>query len=214
MQADYPTDAKAYLDALLRGDREQAWRIVDQRAESGASVQDVYLRIFQAAQYEIGRLWETNQVTVAQEHYGTAATQLLMSRFHDRIFSTPRQGKTALVAGAGGELHELGPRMVADFLELEGWDTYFLGTNLPPSEIAAWAAEKGTLDLACLSCTMSHHVAELTDAVSAVRAAIPRIKILVGGRPFNQGSFEWRRTGADGYAADAAGAAELARRIA
>lgn len=31
--------------------------------------------------------------------------------------------------------HEIGMRMVADFFEMEGWDTYYLGANTPTRSI-------------------------------------------------------------------------------
>ena len=37
----------------------------------------------------------------------------------------------------GGELHEIGIRMVADFFEMEGWDTYYLGANTPADAVVA-----------------------------------------------------------------------------
>ena len=36
---------------------------------NGISVKDIYLHVFQSSLYEIGRLWQENKITVAQEHY-------------------------------------------------------------------------------------------------------------------------------------------------
>ena len=84
--------SRQYLEALLGGDRRRAGDIVRQLVDNGAAVKDVYLRVFQRSQHEIGRLWQINRISVAQEHFCTAATQLIMSQLYDRIFSSERKG--------------------------------------------------------------------------------------------------------------------------
>jgi MerR family transcriptional regulator, light-induced transcriptional regulator len=49
--------AHQYLEALRRGDRHLASTLVLAAVAAGASVKDIYLHVFQAAMYEIGRLW-------------------------------------------------------------------------------------------------------------------------------------------------------------
>jgi methanogenic corrinoid protein MtbC1 len=99
---------RAYLDALLAGDRLAAGRIILQAAEQGAAIKDIYLGVFQRSQRELGRLWQTNQISVAQEHYCTAATQLIMSQFYPAIFAVAKKGPRLVATCVGGELHELG----------------------------------------------------------------------------------------------------------
>ncbi len=35
----------------------------------------------------------------------------------------------------GGEVHEIGMRVVVDFFEIAGWDTYQLGVNAPGESV-------------------------------------------------------------------------------
>jgi len=74
--------AQKYLAALLTGERQQASQMVLNAVEGGVGVQEIYLGVFQPCQHEIGRLWQMNQISVAQEHYCTAATQLIMSQLY------------------------------------------------------------------------------------------------------------------------------------
>lgn len=197
--------SKQYLDALLRGDRRIAGQMVMDALESGqASVRDLYLHVFQRSQHEIGRLWQTNQVSVAQEHYCTAATQLIMSQLYPYIFSGERNNRQMIAASIGGELHELGIRMVADFFEMEGWDTYYLGANTPESTILATVAEKQP-DLLAISATITYNVRSVAQLITAIRERpdTRHVKILVGGYPFNVSPTLWRKIGADGYAENA-----------
>ena len=206
--------ARDYLTALLAGERHVASRLVLDAVEGGASIKDVYLHVFQRSQYEIGRLWQMNRVTVAQEHYCTAATQLIMSQLYPRLFSTARAGRRLVAACAGDELHELGVRMVADFFEMEGWDTYYLGANVPADSILQ-ACQANKADLLAISATMVFHVQQVAGTIEQVRASLlgPSLKILVGGYPFNAAPDLWRKVGADGFARNALGAVERAAQL-
>jgi methylmalonyl-CoA mutase cobalamin-binding domain/chain len=206
--------AQGYLEALLRAERHVASRLVLDAVERGVSVKDIYLHVFQPAQYEIGRLWQMNEISVAQEHYCTAATQLVMSQLYPHVFSTERVGHRLVAACVGGELHEVGVRMVADFFEMEGWDTYYLGANAPAETIME-AVEERRADILGLSATMTFHVHLVTELIDQIRRsdAVPPVKILVGGYPFNTVPDLWRRVGADGCARDAQEAVVVANQL-
>jgi methanogenic corrinoid protein MtbC1 len=206
--------AKEYLGALLHGDRRSASQMVLDAVENGTDIKSIYLYVFQACQREIGRLWQTNQLSVAQEHYCTAATQLIISQLYPHIFGAQKTGRLIVIACVGGELHELGARMVADFFEIEGWDTYYLGANTPTRSILKLIKERRP-HLLGISATITFHVSAVADLVSSVHASYNghTPKILVGGYPFNVATDLWKRLGADGYAQDAQQALEVASRL-
>jgi methylmalonyl-CoA mutase cobalamin-binding domain/chain len=206
--------ARQYLDALLRGERRLASQLVLNAVQQGTSIRDVYLHIFQQSQYEIGRLWQMNQITVAQEHYCTAATQLIMSQLYPRLFGTDRIGRRLVATCVGDELHELGMRMVADFFEMEGWDTYFVGANTPTQDILQTLVEQEA-DILGISATMTFHVRNAATLIARVRKAHAGrdVTILVGGCPFNAAPDLWQELGADGYARDADEAVRLANQL-
>lgn len=206
--------ARQYLNALLAADRHAASRLILDAVESGTSVRDIYLHVFQPVQREIGRLWQTNQVSVAQEHFCTAATQLIMSQLYPYIFSTNKINRRLVATCVGGELHEIGMRMVADFLEMDGWDTCFLGANTPLESILRTVRERQA-DLLAISATMTFHVRRVNELIAAVRETDGgrRLPIIVGGYPFNVATQLWRTVGADGYAPDAEQASVVAQKL-
>ena len=177
-------------------------------------MKDIYLQVFQRSQYEIGRLWQMNKLTVAQEHYCSAATQLIMSLLYPRIFDTKKIGRTLVAACVQGDLHEIGIRVVSDFFEIEGWDTFYLGANTPTSGILDTLAQRRAHVLA-LSATMTFHVRAVAEVIRAVRgaAASRKVKILVGGYPFNVAPTLWQAVGADAYAPSAGQAVSVANRL-
>lgn len=127
--------ANEYLENLLKGRRNEALSLIMTEVKSGTPLQEIYINVFQPVQYEIGRLWQTNKISVAQEHYCTAATQMIMAQLYPYLFTGERREKKMVVTCVPGELHEMGARVVADFFEMNGWDTYYLGANMPISGV-------------------------------------------------------------------------------
>jgi len=205
-----------YLQLLLAGKRRDAVQaILDAVQRDELTIETSYLDVFQPVQYEVGRLWQMNRITVAQEHFCTAVTQSVMSQFYPRLFASPRAGRRAVIASVGGDLHEIGGRMVADLLELNGWDTSYLGASTPPEALAPMAGEQDA-QVAALSITMTYHLPQLREAIAAIRAEprCSRARVLVGGRPFLLEPELWREVGADAFARDGREAVVIANELA
>jgi MerR family transcriptional regulator, light-induced transcriptional regulator len=206
--------ARSYIDALLAGDRQAASRMVLQAVQSGTPVREIYLDVFQPSQREVGRLWHAGRVSVAQEHFCTAATQLVMSQLYPWIFSGDKGAGTLVATCVAGDLHEIGVRMVADFFEMAGWDTYFLGASTPTRDVLRTLLERSA-DALAVSATMPYHVHQVESLIQALRAD-PRhdaTAVIVGGRAFNHAAGLWREIGADAHALDAAGAIDVAAEL-
>jgi methanogenic corrinoid protein MtbC1 len=206
--------AKKYLQYLLSATREKASKLILDSVENGMDIRDIYLNVFQQSQIEIGRLWETNQISVAQEHYCTASTQLIMSRLFPYFSSDKRHDHKLLAICVGGELHEIGLRMVTDFFEMDGWDTYYVGANTPIESVIE-SLQSQHIDIIAISATITFNIPMVTELISTLRSSDvgDRIKILVGGRPFNIAPDLWMKVGADGYAPDALKAVDTAKQL-
>ncbi|HYO91527.1 MAG TPA: cobalamin-dependent protein [Pyrinomonadaceae bacterium] len=207
--------AKQYLNALLRGERHVASKLILDAVEGGASVKDIYLNVFERCQHEIGRLWQMNLLSVAQEHYCTAATQLIMSQLYPHILDKDKNGRTLVATCVAGDLHEIGVRMVSDFFEMEGWDTFYLGANAPTTCVLETLAERD-VDVLAVSATMTPHVSAVAGLITAVRSSRvgQGIKIMVGGYPFNIAPDLWQSVGADAGARDARESVMVANQLA
>ena len=206
--------ARSYLDSLLRGERHVASRLILDEVARGTAIKDIYLNVFQRAQYEIGRLWQINQLSVAEEHYCTAATQLIMSQLYPYIFATEKNGLRLVATCIGGDLHEIGIRMVSDFFEMEGWDTFYLGANTPTPSIVQAVAERKAHVLA-MSATITYNVRIITEVIAALRARpdTEGVSVIVGGYPFNVAPELLEKVGADAWAPDAQAAIAIAEQM-
>ena len=215
MSVGQPTDEwyRWYLAALRAGDRRRALAIVDDARAAGLDLATLYLEVFQPALREIGRLWQENELTVAEEHLATAVTQIAMGRLYADFCATATPGeRTLLAACTETERHELGLRMLCDLLEMDGWDARYLGASVPTDSLVSMVVEHRP-DVLALSATTAPRLPELRSTIRAVRDACGGAApfVLVGGRPFLEDESLGRRLGADATASDAAHAAALLR---
>ncbi len=173
----------------LPGKRKSALELVMDTYRSGYTIPGIYMDVFQEALYEIGRLWENNRITVADEHMGTAITQYVMSNLYQYLeISNVSLGK-AVVTGVQGELHQVGANMVSDVLEADGWNVVFLGTNVPPDGVIQSLRQHGA-DLFGISSTMLFNIPKVIELVEMVKkefgSSAPRI--VLGGSAFRMSS--------------------------
>lgn len=200
-----------YLVALLGGNRREAFGVIEVARASGLGIRPIYLEVFQPAMREIGRLWQENRITVADEHLATAITEAAMARLYEEMFRAgPQPGPLLVAACADQERHELGLRMICDVLEMDGWDTVFLGASVPVEDLVAMVRTRRP-QVVALSASISPHVARVREAIRALREAEqdPAPLIAVGGRAFSDDPGLAERLGADLTAKDAVEAAEL-----
>lgn len=200
-----------YLDAILAGSRREAFGVIELARAEGLGIRSLYLDVFQPAMRDIGRLWQENRITVADEHLATAITQASMARLYQELFQAALDPGPLLVAAcADNERHELGLRMICDVLEMEGWDTVFLGASVPVEDLVEMVRVRRP-QVVALSASIAPHVGRVRAAIQAIRdadgGAMPLIA--VGGRAFMDDPGLAARLGADLTAKDAVEAAEL-----
>ena len=69
--------------------------------------------------------------------------------------------------------------------------------------------------LLAISATIPYNLPGMVSLISSVRAEMPKekLRILVGGKPFNENKDLWKKVGADGFALDADSAIAEATRL-
>jgi len=215
---DQGTLARLYLLHLLQRDRDEAERIVQQQLEGNMPLAEVYERILAPAMNEIGHMWHMHEATIADEHYCTGATQMIMARLRAAVPTRPSRGLRVVATAVGGDLHEVGIRMVADLFDADGWDVEFLGANMPTADLVdAIDPDRGghATDLVAASASTTLAVRAMADLVLAIRshAATAHVPIIVGGTPFRIVPDLWQVVGADGFALTAADALKVGEQL-
>lgn len=208
-------ESDAYREAALRGNhREANAALTDSLNRTGTTPARTAIHVIQPALYEIGRLWQQNKVSVAREHLATAVSVTVLAQQMATAAIPPGNGLRALFACPSGNQHALGLRMVANAFELDGWDSYYLGENVPVTSLISQVRELRP-HLLGLSATLPQHLRSLRESIAALRAAMGNDcpKILIGGLVFNRFPLLARACHADLLATDAENAVSQARQL-
>lgn len=207
--------ADQYLELLLEGRRSEAVELVTSALDRGFPLDELYLRVLQPVMREVGRLWQFNKINVAQEHYVSAATQVLVSRLYPRLLDGPRNGYSLVAGAVGSNLHEIGLRFLCDIFELNGWDTHFVGANTPHRDFVS-IVRKWMPSVIAVGATLAPQIVEVGKVIDLLRhdTKLGKIPIIVGGMAFVGHEDLWKEIGADGFAPDAKTAIATAKRLA
>lgn len=209
--------ARTFLRHLYKGEDSRAIAYIETLLAEGTPLRTVYAGILEPVLHEMGRLWQEEKLTVAQEHFASGLIRRIMDRQHDKIArgrGRRRGGKTLVAACVGEELHEIGIRMVADFFEMDGWYVYYTGANTPPKSILDAVREQNA-DALALSITIPSRLPDISYLIRLLRAEpdTARVKVIVGGNPFSVVPGLWIRIGADAMAASAEEAVAAANQL-
>ncbi len=179
-------EAKDYTRAIVSGNSQLAGEITNREMSAGLSLVDLGVGIVQPAMYQVGNLWQSNKIGVAQEHMATAITQNILARaFMEAEFEDPN-GRTAVLSCVPGNHHSLGLRMVSDALETAGWACEFLGADTPVEALVSFVDQKRP-DLVALSVSMPEQLEHLELISSRLRDEFSsgRPSIVAGGLMLN-----------------------------
>lgn len=200
-----------YLAPLLRGDRKACRAVVEETLQHGIPANSVYLHLIWPVMAEIERLSRRDKITSVQEHLATRINRTIVDQLQNKLPRRPARNKRVAVSCTRDELQELGAQIIADLFESDGWDVRFLGGGLTNDDIFAFANEYAPDVLFIYGTTpkQAPDVRRLIDHIRSVNAW-PDMRIIVSGGLFNRAEGLWEEIGADGFAATAAEALQVA----
>lgn len=207
----YPAlpQTEQYRVSILQGQHKTAMSLVTDAMSNGSSLTQVSVQLVQPALYQVGNLWQNNQVTVSQEHLATAISQNVLASAYMQASFAPPVGKSAMFACVENNHHSVGLHMLSDAFETVGWDVLYLGANLPTQDLVQEIDNKRP-DLLALSISLPGHIATARLTIellhSEMGSACP--EIWVGGLASLSNPQIWRITKADGWSTDALHALE------
>lgn len=205
---------ESFMQALLKGEHKSCLRLADKNVNTREELEGFYLQVLQPAMYNIGDLWEKGELSVAHEHLSSAIVSRVMANLYPRFILVEHTKGKAIVTASPNEYHEIGARMVADFLEIDGWDVRYLGANMPQEELFKMLKDDPP-QLLGISVTMPFNIDHARSIVETVKRTeeLQMMKTLVGGKTFLENSFLWEVTGADGCALNGRDAVKIASRL-
>lgn len=189
-----------YFKSLLDGNIEQALNICSSFLENDMDYVSLYKEVIERSLVEIGILWERGEIDIWQEHFASENSINIMKILFPRTFYNNKTNKTIIGLTAGAETHNIGLRMICDVFQLSGWNTIYLGGNIPTQSVLS-SIEDIKPNAIALSVTIPNHIESANNLIGAIRQSYNKdnLSIILGGAAFNNMDGVCEIMGADYY---------------
>ena len=197
-------------DALQEGNSAEVAKLVKQAIDAKTPPQDILNEGLIDGMSKIGQKFKCNEVYVPEVLMSARAMHAGLNILRPLLAEKGIKPKGKVVLGTvRGDLHDIGKNLVGMMLQGAGFAVTDLGNDVPPEKFID-AVKKENADIVGLSALLTTTMPNMKEVISKFVASGLRknVKIMVGGAPLTA---EYaREIGADGYAPDAAEAADLA----
>jgi 5-methyltetrahydrofolate--homocysteine methyltransferase len=200
-------------DVLKAGNAPKVKEMVQAALDEGAEPADVVNQALIVGMGEIGVLFKNNEVYVPEVLIAARAMQAGLSILKPLLIEKDVKPVGKVILGTvKGDLHDIGKNLVGMMLEGAGFEVVDLGIDVSPDKFVDAIKNSGAECIA-MSALLTTTMPGMKDTIEAVKAAGLRdqVKIMVGGAPVTKSFSD--EIGADGYAPDAASAADLAKEL-
>lgn len=205
------------LVSLLRGGSdERLERYVDDLLEDGVTTELIYLDVLAPAARRLGVMWEEDECDFVEVTLALGRMQRVLRSLSHLFLAgeeNPEPVGRIYLTCVSGEQHSLGLVMVAEFFLRAGWAVEMGHPVSDPDLVRAVRSEWCDVVGFSVGCDsrVNHLKREIRDLRRASRN--PTVRVLVGGRVFDDQPGLVERVGADGTIRDPRLAPELALRL-
>jgi 5-methyltetrahydrofolate--homocysteine methyltransferase len=200
-------------DMLIEGNFKEIADITNQALESGFDAEVVLNQGLMPGMDHVGVEFKAGNYFVPEVLRSAKAMQESMNIIRPILAETGAKPSGTLVIGTvKGDLHDIGKNLVCMMCEGAGLKVIDLGKDVAP-ETFVDAAKDHRPDLLGMSALLTTTMISMERTIKALQEAGVRdqLKILIGGAPVSNDFAD--KIGADGYAANAAEAADLAKEL-
>jgi len=178
--ADLPLDERL-ANYIIQGTRDGLIEDLDRKRAEGVAPLDIVNGPLMAGMAEVGRLFNANELIVAEVLQSAEAMKAAVSyleQFMEKA-DTAKRGKVVL-ATVKGDVHDIGKNLVEIILKNNGYDVVNLGIKVPPEELIK-AFEVHKPDAIGLSGLLVKSAQQMVVTASDLKDAGIEIPLLVGG---------------------------------
>ncbi|MGI6770405.1 MAG: corrinoid protein [Bacilli bacterium] len=196
---------------LQKGRAQNVKQLVQQALDEGLAPKDILNDGLIHGMTVIGGKFKNNEVFVPEVLVAARAMNAGLEILRPALITSGIKplGK-AIICTVKGDLHDIGKNLVKMMLEGQGIECLDLGVDVSEERIVE-AVKDYQPDLLCLSALLTTTMMAQKETIDALKKAGIRdkVKVLVGGAPVTDSFAE--EIEADGYAGDAASAAQIAK---
>ena len=188
---------------------------VDTYLLRGFSAEQVFVELLAPAARHLGAEWNADRLDFLDVTMGLWRLQEVLREVAARTCPgvAPAMFRRVLFSPFPGDQHGFGAAMIDECFSRAGWNSDLLIEPTRPSLLAKIAA--ADYDLVGLTVSCDCHIGQLPSLIVAVRtvSSNPYVRVLLGGQVLIEDPDLARRVGADGTAATALDALDVAERL-
>ena len=204
-------DLKVLSDAIINGDQNTAVEITREALSEGMPAKSVLDDGLIAGMEIIGARFKKNEVYIPEVLIAARAMKMAMEVLEPELVKAGVEPVGKLAIGTvQGDLHDIGKNLVAMMLKGAGFEVVDLGVDVGPDKFVEQAKANG-IQLIGMSTLLTTTMPGIEKTLKAIREAGLSTKVIIGGAPVTQDYAD--KIGADGYAADAASAVDMAKSL-
>jgi 5-methyltetrahydrofolate--homocysteine methyltransferase len=215
---DYPSKvmkmgrSEEFINALVDLKEEEAVQIVEERLKAGEDPFKIMDDIRRAMEI-VGNRFANNEYFISDLLYAGEILKTITALIKPKLSKeaqTKRLGKIVFGTVAG-DIHDIGKGIVAFMLEVNGFEVYDLGVDVPEEKFVEKIKETGAT-IVGLSGFLTLAFDSMKRTVEAIEKAGLRnkVKIMIGGGQITEEVRQY--VGADAYGKDAMEAVSLAKK--
>ncbi|MBE9523662.1 MAG: corrinoid protein [Chloroflexi bacterium] len=197
--------------AIIEGSIDDMGDLTEDALDEDLSPQDILDKGLMPGMDHVGVEFKAGNMFVPEVLRSARAMHKSMDLLRPLLAETGAKMTGKMIIGTvKGDLHDIGKNLVGMMCEGAGFEVNDLGKNIEPDAFVE-AVKEFDPDILGMSALLTTTMRSMGHTIKAIQEAGLRdkIKIIIGGAPVTQAFSD--QIGADGYASNAASAAELAK---
>ncbi|MGD0552407.1 MAG: corrinoid protein [Sedimentisphaerales bacterium] len=204
-------DLKALAEAVIKGDPNAAVTITKQAIAEKMPAGDILKNGLIAGMDTVGLRFKNNEIYIPEVLIAARAMKMAMQILEPELVKAGVKPVGKFVVGTvQGDLHDIGKNLVAMMMKGAGFEVIDLGVDVTSEKFVEKAKASGA-QLVGMSTLLTTTMPKMEKTLKDLRSAGLKTKVMIGGAPVTQNYAD--KIGADGYAADAATAVDVAKRL-
>ncbi|MGD0573310.1 MAG: corrinoid protein [Sedimentisphaerales bacterium] len=204
-------DLKALAEAVIKGDPNTAVTITKQAIAEKMPAGDILKNGLIAGMDTVGLRFKNNEIYIPEVLIAARAMKMAMQVLEPELVKAGVKPVGKFVVGTvQGDLHDIGKNLVAMMMKGAGFEVIDLGVDVTSEKFVEKAKATGA-QLVGMSTLLTTTMPKMEKTLKELKSAGLKTKVMIGGAPVTQNYAD--KIGADGYAADAATAVDVAKRL-
>jgi len=171
---------------ILEGSKDGLVEDLDRKRAEGIAPLDIINGPLMAGMAEVGRLFNNNELIVAEVLQSAEAMKTAVSHLEKFMAKADVEKRAKVIlATVKGDVHDIGKNLVEIILKNNGYDVINLGIKVPPEELIR-AHREHRPDAIGLSGLLVKSAQQMVTTAADLREAGIRVPLLVGGAALSE----------------------------